>query len=74
LNRNCSVYDFALEAGLGGQPAWSIGGFAPLAATAVVIAIGNIFGRRWYTVAFAGPTAIVGALLLRETRGHDISA
>jgi hypothetical protein len=39
-----------------------------------VIATGNIFGGRWYTVAFAGLTSIVGALLLPETRGHDISA
>ncbi|MEZ0059478.1 MFS family permease [Bradyrhizobium elkanii] len=50
-----------------------IGGFAPFVATAVVIATGNIFGGLWYTVAFAGLTAVVGALLLPETRGQDIN-
>lgn len=49
-----------------------IGGFAPFIATAVVIASGNIFGGLWYTIAFAGSTAIIGALLLPETRGRDI--
>ncbi|WP_027552265.1 MFS transporter [Bradyrhizobium sp. Cp5.3] len=49
-----------------------IGGFAPFVATAVVIASGNIFGGLWYTIAFAGSTAIIGALLLPETRGRDI--
>ncbi|SDI97885.1 Sugar transporter [Bradyrhizobium sp. Rc2d] len=58
----------ALEFGNG----W-IGGFAPFVATAVVIATGNIFGGRWYTVVFAGLTAIVGALLLPEIRGRDIN-
>lgn len=50
-----------------------IGGFAPFVATAVVIATGNIFGGLWYTVAIAGLTAVVGALLLPETRGRDIT-
>ncbi len=49
-----------------------IGGFAPFVATAVVIATGNIFGGLWYTVAFAGLTALVGAILLPETRGRDL--
>ncbi|UWU26064.1 MHS family MFS transporter (plasmid) [Rhizobium sp. CB3060] len=49
-----------------------IGGFAPFVATAVVIATGNIFGGLWYTVAFAGLTAVVGAFLLPETRGRDL--
>lgn len=49
-----------------------IGGFAPFVATAVVIASGNIFGGLWYTIAFAGSTAVIGALLLPETRGRDI--
>ena len=49
-----------------------IGGFAPFVATAIVIASGNIFGGLWYTIAFAGSTAIIGALLLPETRGRDI--
>ncbi|MHB0790218.1 hypothetical protein [Bradyrhizobium sp. 5.13L] len=50
-----------------------IGGFAPFVATAVVTATGNMFGGLWYTVAIAGLTAVVGALLLPETRGHDIT-
>jgi hypothetical protein len=50
-----------------------IGGFAPFVATAVVIATGNIFGGLWYTVAIAGLTAVIGALLLPETRGRDIN-
>lgn len=51
-----------------------IGGFAPFVATAVVVATGNIFGGLWYTIVFAGSTAIIGALLLPETRGRNISA
>ncbi|WP_445219770.1 MFS transporter [Bradyrhizobium sp. Pa8] len=51
-----------------------IGGFAPFVATAVVIATGNIFGGLWYTIAFAASTAIIGALLLPETRGRDINS
>jgi MFS family permease len=50
-----------------------IGGFAPFVATAVVIATGNIFGGLWYAVAIAGLTAVIGALLLPETRGRDIN-
>ncbi|MCV3243355.1 MULTISPECIES: MFS transporter [Mesorhizobium] len=50
-----------------------IGGFAPFVATAVVIATGDIFGGLWYTVAFAGLTAVIGAFLLPETRGRDLS-
>lgn len=50
-----------------------IGGFAPFVATAVVIATGNIFGGLWYTVAFAGLTAVIGAFLLPETRGRDLT-
>ncbi|WP_027535103.1 MFS transporter [Bradyrhizobium sp. WSM3983] len=50
-----------------------IGGFAPFVATAVVVATGNIFDGLWYTVAFAASTAIIGALLLPETRGRDIN-
>ncbi|NKM22022.1 MFS transporter [Rhizobium laguerreae] len=50
-----------------------IGGFAPFVATAVVLTTGNIFGGLWYTVAFAGLTAVIGALLLPETRGRDLN-
>ena len=50
-----------------------IGGFAPLIATAVVVATGSIFGGLWYTVGVAGLTTIVGALLLPETRGRALT-
>ncbi|UPJ63764.1 MFS transporter [Bradyrhizobium sp. 191] len=50
-----------------------IGGFAPFVATAVVISTGDIFGGLWYTIAFAASTAIIGAILLPETRGRDIN-
>lgn len=64
-----SGVSLALQLGNG----W-IGGFAPFVATAVVIATGDIFGGLWYTVAFAALTAIIGALVLPETRGRDLSA
>lgn len=50
-----------------------IGGFAPFVATAVVLSTGDIFAGLWYTVAFAGLTAVIGALVLPETRGRDLS-
>ncbi|WP_406625365.1 MFS transporter [Acidovorax sp. SDU_ACID1] len=62
-----SGVSLALQLGNG----W-IGGFAPFVATAVVIATGNIFGGLWYTVAFAGLTAVIGAFLLPETRNRDL--
>jgi MFS family permease len=62
-----SGVSLALQLGNG----W-IGGFAPFVATAVVIATGNIFDGLWYTVTFAGLTAIIGALLLPETRNRDL--
>jgi len=63
-----SSVSVALQLGNG----W-IGGFAPFVATAVVITTGNIFDGLWYTIAFAGSTAVIGALLLPETRGRDIN-
>ena len=62
-----SGVSLALQLGNG----W-IGGFAPFVATAVVIATGNIFGGLWYTVGFAGLTAVIGAFLLPETRNRDL--
>ena len=44
-----------------------IGGFAPLVAASVVVATGDVFAGLWYTVIFAASTAVIGALLLRET-------
>lgn len=50
-----------------------IGGFAPLIATSVVVATGDIFSGLWYIVAIAGLTAIVGALLLPETNRRSLT-
>ncbi|MGF6999647.1 MFS transporter [Paraburkholderia sp. GAS32] len=49
-----------------------IGGFAPFIATAVVLRTGDIFAGLLYTVGVAATTFIIGALLVRETRGRDI--
>jgi hypothetical protein len=43
-----------------------IGGMLPLLATALVAVHGDIYFGLWYPVIFAGMTAIVGALFLRE--------
>ncbi|MDR6495680.1 MFS family permease [Paraburkholderia terricola] len=51
-----------------------IGGFAPLIATAVVLRTGDIFAGLLYTVGIAAVTFILGGLLLRETRGRDMSS
>jgi hypothetical protein len=44
-----------------------IGGFAPLIAASMVVSAGDVFAGLWYTVVIAAGTAIIGALLLRET-------
>ncbi len=44
-----------------------IGGFAPLVAASVVVSTGDVFAGLWYTVIFAASTAVIGAVLLRET-------
>ncbi|MFY3382608.1 MFS transporter [Paracidovorax sp. MALMAid1276] len=50
------------------------GGLLPLLSFAIVAQTGDPYGGLWYPVAVAGVTAVVGALLLRETRGADICA
>lgn len=50
------------------------GGFLPTIAFAIVAATGNIYSGLWYPVIFAALTAIIGALLLPETRGRRIDA
>ena len=50
------------------------GGFLPTIAFAIVAATGNIYSGLWYPVIIAGLTVVVGALLLRETRGRRIHA
>ncbi len=50
------------------------GGFLPPVAFAIVAATGNIYSGLWYPLLFAALTAIVGFLLLPETRGTDLHA
>jgi hypothetical protein len=48
------------------------GGMLPLLATAIVAATGNIYNGLWYPIVVAVITAVVGGLLLRETKDVDI--
>jgi hypothetical protein len=48
------------------------GGMLPLLATAVVATTGNIYNGLWYPIAVAVTTAVIGALLLRDTKDVDI--
>ena len=48
------------------------GGMLPLLATAIVAATGNIYNGLWYPIVVAAMTAVVGGLLLRETKDVDI--
>lgn len=51
-----------------------IGGFAPFIATAVVLRTGDIFSGLLYTAGVAASAFVIGALLLRETRGRDMKS
>jgi hypothetical protein len=44
----------------------------PFLATAVVATTGNIYNGLWYPIVAAVTTAVIGALLLRDTKGVDI--
>jgi hypothetical protein len=44
----------------------------PLLATAIVAATGNIYNGLWYPILIAVMTAVVGGLLLRDTKDVDI--
>jgi hypothetical protein len=48
------------------------GGMLPLLATAIVAATGNIYNGLWYPILVAAMTAVVGGLLLRDTKDVDI--
>jgi len=50
------------------------GGLLPPMAFAIVAQTGNMYSGLWYPIAIAGFTAIVGAMLLRETRDIDLYA
>jgi predicted MFS family arabinose efflux permease len=49
------------------------GGFLPVTSFAIVAATGDIYAGLWYPIAIASITAVIGALLLPETRGRHIS-
>lgn len=48
------------------------GGMLPLTATALVAANGNIYAGLWYPVTVAAISLVVGAIFIRETKGHQI--
>ena len=50
------------------------GGMLPLLATAIVAATGNIYNGLWYPIVVAVMTAIIGGLLLHDTKDVDIKA
>jgi hypothetical protein len=49
-----------------------LGGFLPFVASALVIYAGNIFAGLWYSTGIALATAIVGLIVLPETRGRPL--
>jgi MFS family permease len=49
------------------------GGFLPVTSFAIVAATGDIYAGLWYPITVACVTAVLGALLLPETRGRHIS-
>ncbi|HXC58650.1 MAG TPA: MFS transporter, partial [Steroidobacteraceae bacterium] len=48
------------------------GGLLPAAAFAIVVQKGNIYSGLWYPVIVASITFVIGALLVRETRGAPL--
>ena len=50
------------------------GGLLPILSFAIVTQTGNMYSGLWYPVLIAGATAVVGGLLLRETKDVDIYA
>ena len=48
------------------------GGLLPLIGVALIAQTGNIYAGLFYPMAIAGITFVVGAIFLRETRGHKI--
>ena len=49
-----------------------LGGFLPFVASALVVYYGNIFAGLWYPVAFAAATAVIGLLVVPETKDRAI--
>ena len=50
------------------------GGLLPILSFAIVTQTGNMYSGLWYPVIIASATAVVGGLLLRETKDVDIYA
>src|SRR5918995_1462398 len=48
------------------------GGLLPLIGVSLIAQTGNIYAGLYYPMAIAGITFVVGAIFLRETRGHKI--
>jgi MFS family permease len=48
------------------------GGLLPPLAFAIVAQTGNIYSGLWYPVIVAAATLVIGALLVKETRGRDL--
>jgi hypothetical protein len=46
----------------------------PLVATAMAAASGNIYNGLWYPIVVALMSVVVGAIFLRGTKRHDITA
>jgi hypothetical protein len=49
------------------------GGFLPVTSFAIVAATGGIYNGLWYPVGVAAMTAVIGALLLRDTKGASLT-
>ena len=50
------------------------GGLLPLIGLSIIAQTGNIYAGLYYPMAIAAITAVVGAIFLKETRGHKIWA
>jgi hypothetical protein len=49
------------------------GGMLPLLATSIVATSGSIYAGLWYPIVVAAMTVVVGAILLHDTRGRELT-
>jgi hypothetical protein len=49
------------------------GGMLPLLATSIVATSGSIYAGLWYPIIVAAMTVVVGALLLHDTKGRELT-
>jgi MFS family permease len=49
------------------------GGMLPLLATSIVATSGSIYAGLWYPIIVAAMTVVVGAILLHDTRGRELT-